>query len=262
MASEYSAWNTAVAALQFWTDLEAPMLRSAIEQVYNTFFYSTSTHLLYQQPNEVLFSPFVTTLNAAFESKLSLKDEGYESGSNNFNIPTPLIRTSKVHHVSSVEHASFDPDPVTPHSTSTRESDCRPVFRCLTYSSSEDHDDTTTDKIPSPTSATPVQYHIDTPQQPSSKYANLEAAEVEAEEDFQTVLLNDEHWDMEEIPNRHLCIHEHSLPHGLCPYPCPYLDYQTSSYHDNLDVSNISEFEDMMTTSSDEDIPALDNIGY
>ena len=30
------------------------------------------------------------TLNTAFESKLALEDEGYESGSENFNIPTPL----------------------------------------------------------------------------------------------------------------------------------------------------------------------------
>ena len=48
MAREYSIWNTAVAALQFWTaDLKAHVLSCAIEQVYNTFFYSTSTHLLH-----------------------------------------------------------------------------------------------------------------------------------------------------------------------------------------------------------------------
>ena len=81
------------------------------------------------------------------------------------------------------------------------------------------------------------------------------------EEDFQTVQLDDEHWDMEEIPDRCLCIHKHSLPHGLCPYPCSYSDYQTSSYYDTLDLSDISEFKDLMTTSSDEDIPALNGIG-
>ena len=59
-------------------------------------------------------------------------------------------------------------------------------------------------------------------------YVTLEADEEEEEEDFQTVLHDDEHWDMEEIPDRHLYIHEHSLPNGLCPYLCPYLDYQTS----------------------------------
>ena len=78
----------------------------------------------------------------------------------------------------------------------------------------------------------------------------------EEEEDFQTVSLEDDHWTTEEILDRHLCIHE------LCPYPCPYLDYTSSSYYDTLDLSDISEFKDLMTTSSDEDIPALDDIGY
>ena len=87
----HSVWNTVVAALLFWTaDLEAHVLSSAIEQVYNRFFYSTYMDLLCQQSDEILFSCFVTTLNATFESKLALEDEGYESGSENFNIPTPL----------------------------------------------------------------------------------------------------------------------------------------------------------------------------
>ena len=91
LAREYLIWNATVAALQFWTaDLEAHVLSSAIEQVYNTFFYTTSTHLPCQQSEEVLFSCFVTTLNAAFERKLTLEDEGYEIGSENFKIPTPL----------------------------------------------------------------------------------------------------------------------------------------------------------------------------
>ena len=142
MAREYSVWNAVVAALQFWTsDLEAHILSSTIEQVYNAFFYSTSMHLLCQQSDEI-FGHFLTTLNAAFESKLALEDKGYESGSENFNIPTPLRRTSKIHHVSNVENVSFNPDPVTPCNTSTKESHHRPVCRCLSYSSSEDDDDT------------------------------------------------------------------------------------------------------------------------
>ena len=67
---------------------------------------------------------------------------------------------------------------------------------------------------------------------------------------------------MEEIPDRTSCIHKHALPHGLCPYLCPYVNYQTSAYYDLLDLSDISEFEDIMTTSSDEDIPPLEDIGY
>ena len=116
MAGKYSVWNTTVAALQFWTAyLEAHILSSAIEHVYSAFFYSTSTHLLCQQSDEVSFSHLMTTLNAAFESKVMLEDEGYESGSENFNILTPLRRTCKIHHVSSNENVSFDP--ATPRST-------------------------------------------------------------------------------------------------------------------------------------------------
>ena len=84
----------------------------------------------------------------------------------------------------------------------------------------------------------------------------------EEEEDFQTVSLEDDHWTMEEIPDRHLCIHEHSVSHELCPYPFPYLDYTSSLYYDTLDLSDISEFEGLITTSSDEGIPALDEVGY
>ena len=50
-------------------------------------------------------------------------------------------------------------------------------------------------------------------------YVTLEVEEEDMEEDIQTVPLDDEHWDMEEIPDRTLCIHKHALPHGLCPYP-------------------------------------------
>ena len=49
MAREYSVWNAAIAALQFWTaDLKAHALSNAVEQVSKAFFYSTSTHLLHQ----------------------------------------------------------------------------------------------------------------------------------------------------------------------------------------------------------------------
>ena len=49
IAREYLIWNTTVAALQFWTgDLKTHVLSGTIEQVYNTFFYTTSMHLLHQ----------------------------------------------------------------------------------------------------------------------------------------------------------------------------------------------------------------------
>ena len=107
---------------------------------------------------------------------------------------------------------------------------------------------------------------MDFPQQPHSKCTLTicdDLDEDEEEEDFQTVPLEDDHWTTKDIPDRHLCIHEHSAPYDLCPYPCPYMDYTSSSYYDILDLSDISQFEYLMTTSSDEDIPALDeDIGY
>ena len=224
--------------------------------------------MICQQSDEVLFGHFMTTLSAAFESKLVLEDEGYYSGNKNFNIPAPRRRTSKIHHISSVENVSFDPHPVMPHCIGTKESHCRPVHRCLTFSSSEkDDDDTPTDEIPSPNSTLPVQYHTDAFQQLPSKctlnmYVTLEAEEEDMEEDFQPVPLDDEHLDIEEIPDRPLCIHKHPLLHGLCPYLCPYANYQTSSYYNTLDLSYISKFKDIMTTSRNKDIPPLNDIGY
>ena len=218
MAREYSIWKATVAALQFWTaDLKAHVLSSTTEQVYKAFFYSTSAHLLCQESDVILLGCFMITLNEAFKSKLPLDDEGYESSSKNLNISTPLRRTSKIHHVSSVKNASFDPEP---------------------------------------------EYTIQHPTSKCTFNALVNQEEDKEEEDFPTVSLDDEHWDMEEIPDRHLCIHEHSILHELCPYPCPYSDYTTSSYYDSLDSSDISEFEDLMTTSSDEDVPAFDEVGY
>ena len=48
-----------------------------------------------------------------------------------------------------------------------------------------------------------------------------------------------------------------SIPMSIC-----LLDYTSSLYYDTLDFSDISDFEDLMTTSSDEDISGLDDVGY
>ena len=135
----------------------------------------------------------------------------------------------------------------------------------MIYSSSDD-DVTTEDEVLSPYSVPQVQYHAHEPQSLSPKctlHASIHLeVEKDEEEEFQTISLDDEHWTTQNIPDRPLYIHKHSLPHGLCPYPCPYLDYQTSSYFGTMDLCDICEFEDLMTTSSDKDIPALKDIGY
>ena len=91
MAREYSIWNAAIASLQFWTEDPNPVtLGRATEHVYTTFFYSSMSHTLCQQPDETLFAHFVIALNAAFNQQLLLADEGYESGSDTVDLPTPL----------------------------------------------------------------------------------------------------------------------------------------------------------------------------
>ena len=154
------------------------------------------------------------------ESKLASKDEGYKSSSENFNIPTPLWKTSRIHHISSIKNASFDPVPVTPHST--RDPRLRPVCRRLIFNPYDD-DDITEEEVSSPYIMPQAQHHAPDLHELSSKH-NLDAhinLEEEEEEDFQTVSLDDEHWTTKEILDRPLCVHKHSLPHRLCLYPCP-----------------------------------------
>ena len=235
MARKYPIWNATIASLQFWTeDLDPVTLGRATEHVYTTFFYSPSSYTLCRQPDETLFGCFVIALNAAFDQQLSLIDEGYESGSDTIDLPTPLRKTPHIHHVSSMEHASFNPVPTTP--CSTLQTTPRPVHRCLSFSSADIY---TAD-------STPV----------------CSDSSEDGEEDFQMVPLDDEHWNSEETPERTLCIHEHGLPHRLCPYPCPYVNYQTLCYMDSLDLSDISDYEDYMVTSSDEEILGIEEVPY
>ena len=91
----------------------------ASEHIYTTFFWTPTSHTLHQLSEDVLFGCFVIALNAAFTQQLSLADEGYKSGSNSADLPTPLWKTPCIHHVSSMEHASFNPVHTTPHSTVT-----------------------------------------------------------------------------------------------------------------------------------------------
>ena len=235
MAREYSIWNAAIASLQFWTgDLDPVTLSRATECVYTTFFYSPSSHALCQQSDEILFGHSVIALNAAFDQQLSLADEGYKSGSDTIDLPTPLRKTPCIHHVSSIEHTSFDPTPTTP--CSTPQTPPRPVHRHLSFSSADSY---TLDSTP-----------------------ECSESSEDEEKDFQMVPLDDEHWTSKEAPERTLCIHEHGLPHGLYPYPCPYMNYQMPSYMDSLDLSDISDYEEYMVTSSDKDIPGMEEVSY
>ena len=192
-------------------------------------------------------------LNAAFENKPTLEDEGYKSGSENFNIPTPLRWTSSIHHVSSNGDISFNPS--TPCIPATSQSHCKPVHHQLSFSSSDGKESSAV-HIPSPYNTLPPQNPVGFAQQPLCKSIYIICDNLEEEEDFQIVALDNEYWITEPIPDRHLCNHEHSQLHSLDPYPfqCS-IDSNPTSYQDTLDLSDISDFEDVMTTFSDKDIP-------
>ena len=118
MACKYAIWNAAIASLQFWAeDLNPITLGTASECIYTTFFWMLTSHTLHQLSEDVLFGCFVIALNAAFTQQLSLADERYKSDSNTADLPTPLWKTPHIHHVSSMEHASFNPAHTTPHRT-------------------------------------------------------------------------------------------------------------------------------------------------
>ena len=65
------------------------------------------------------------------------------------------------------------------------------------------------------------------------------------------------------VPERTFCIHENGLPNNVCQHPYPYGNSDTVSYMDSLDLSDISDYEDyMMTTSDDEELPGLEEVPY
>ena len=92
---------------------------------------------------------------------------------------------------------------------------------------------------------------------------HLSNTDEEEEEHFPTAPLNDDAWMEEPVPDRHLCNHEDSQ-HNLCPYPCLYsLDqlHLTPDYAPQyMDLSDIFDFQDVITTASDEDIPNLEDV--
>ena len=93
-------------------------------------------------------------------------------------------------------------------------------------------------------------------------------ATAKEEEDFPTAPLDDDIWLEDPVPDRHLCIHEQSQPRYQYSYPCPYsLDLldptpedALASYYETMDLSDISDLQDVMTTTGDEDIPDLVDI--
>ena len=173
-----------------------------------------SSHTLCQLPEDVLFGHFVIALNAAFTQQLSLADEGYESGSSK-DLPTPLCKMPHIHHVSSMEHASFNPVHTTP---------CRPVAMANSFMHTPTRPVSHRLSFSSDPNLNTSQVCMDTPN--SSRDTTPEPSDDEEssseDEDFQTVPMDDEHWTTGMVLERTFCIHENGLPSNLCPCACAY----------------------------------------
>ena len=243
MACKYAIWNAAITSLQFYAeDLDPITLGIASEHIYTTFFWMPTSHTLHQLSEDVLFGCFVIALNAVFTQQLSLADEGYKCGSDTIDLPTPLGKTPHVHHVSSMEHASFNAACTTPHSSAT-----------ITHHSSPQ------------TPTRPVCHHLSFTSDSSEDYHSPDSTRVysDMEEDFPTVPLDDAHCTAEIVPERTFCIHKNGLPNTICQHPCPYGKNDTVSYMNSLDLSDISDYEDyMMTTNDDEDLPGMEEVPH
>ena len=258
MACKYAIWNATITSLQFWAeDLDPITLGIASECVYTTFFWTSMSHTLHQVSEDVLFGHCVIALNAAFTQQLSLADEGYESGSDTVDLPTPLRKTPCIHHMSSMENASFNPACTTPHSAvtvtphSSPQTPTRPVHHLLSVNSNCDQDP---DSTPVCSDSSDDDQDLDS----TPVYSDS----LDEEEDFPTVPLDDEHWKSEIVPERTFCIHENGLPNNVCQHPCPYGSNDTVSYIDSLDLNDILDYEDYMVTSSDEELPGMKEVPY
>ena len=140
-----------------------------------------------------------------------------------------------------MEHVSFNPAHTTPY-----------------------RDVTSTPSRPSHTPTRSVHCHLTFLSDSSSGSDQDPNSSSDEEEDFQTVPMDDKHWTAEMVPERTFCIHENGLPNNICQYPCPYGNNNNSvSYMDSLELSDISDYEDyMMTTSDDEELPGLEEVPY
>ena len=295
-AWEFSIWNARVTAPQFWTAALKPhILSNAIAQVYADFFYSDHTQQIQNLPEEILFGCFMTTLNDVLETELTQEDEGYESGSENFNILFPLSRALRIYHISMVEDLSFNlanfgqsPTTQEQHEWS---SPCRHIYLSLTccylvFTSSDDESPMRASEWCSPCSSTKAKswphrrgdlspsvhhnlcHHIT----PTTDWflTTTWVDDTSCVEHFPRALLDDGVWAEEPILDGHLCIHERpDEPNHQCSYFCTYdsttfrMDLLQSTpwneavlNYEQMDFSDISaDLPDIVTTMSDDDIP-------
>ena len=293
-AWEYSIWNATVAAQQFWiADHEPHIFSNAIDWAYAAFFHSDFTQQIWNLPEEILFSHVVTTLNDAFQTELAQEDEGYESWSESFNIST----LSAEHQEDlSLNPANFGQSPTTPehHEESSPHSHrcCSLTCHPLVFTSPNDESPVRPCEWCSPHSSTNARSPAHRRADPSPSVHHNQCNHItsttdqflteacdddttSSEEYFPTVPLDDDIWAEELVVDRHLCIHKRpDEPNHQCPYHCPYesttfrMDLLQSTpwdeavfNYEQMDFSETSsDLPNIMTTTSDNDIPNLVDI--
>ena len=261
-AREYSIWNAAVTALKFWmADLNLQTLSNVTEWVYTAFFWSNSAKHLNNISEEILFGHFTTTLNNTFEWELALEDGRYQSGSESLSISAPLHGALCLHHISASENFLLDLLHLKhTHLTNLATSMPCTTIWCLKKMTTPQLTATHSMLEESTTHLLNTQWLTTSPVQMKKKTKTKMKKKTS-----QQLHWTDDVWKEEPIQDRHLCIHEHSQ-HDLCPYPCPYsLDqlllvpnYASTPHY--MDLSDIFDFPHVITNTSNEEIPHLEDI--
>ena len=275
------------------SNLKPYTLSNATEWVYTAFFYNNLAQQLQNLPEEILFGYFVTTVHNTFEIEIAQEDEGYESEGESLNIPTSLRRVSRIYHILMRENLSFNPkttlttaeqhpahspqrfrchSPVHHHlvfSSSGEESPVRPSDPCLRHSSTLDISQVCRGAEP----PSPVQHHVNHHHM-STPSTDQFFKDDTTKENFPTAPLDDDVWSEDQTQDRHLCILDTSQSTHLCHYPCPYVNLNfemdlppsptlgaAEFRYGIMDLSNFSaDFEAIMSTTSNDDIPDLEDI--
>ena len=101
MAHEYAIWNAAIASLQILGRRPQPNFprHSLRMHLHHLLLGHLPAHTLCQLSEDVLYWMFVIALNGSIYPAVSLADEGYKSGSDTADLPTPLQKPLHTPHV-------------------------------------------------------------------------------------------------------------------------------------------------------------------
>ena len=99
----------------------------------------------------------------------------------------------------------------------------------------------------------PVQHHVDH-HHTSTPSIDQFFTDDATEENFPTAPLDDEFWAEDQIPDRHLCIHDTSQVTHLCHYPCPYANLNFEMDLPPLPTPEAAEFGYGIVDLSDADL--------